>query len=386
MKDEFTTRLVDILLQSNQWTQKLALGIHRSDYMLHNNEDLKQIEINTISSGFLGLTTLVPGLQNFALKTFVQQGTLEPLSNTFPVYNSPVDAFCELFDIATDKYCELRNVDKKDIVILMVTQKGERNSVDQRWLQFRLFETKGIHIIRRSLDYIAQNGFIDKDKQGALIVDGKEIAITYFRAGYTPDDYPTEVEWDGRKLIENSFSVKCPNIPYHLVGTKKIQQVLGESGVLEKFLTPEEADFVRSSFADMYGLESEDLDDIKEMVYKSPESFVMKPQREGGGNLLSGDEMVEVLKKGENLSDYILMKRIDPKPHKTLTFSVKRSPDPLQLEDTICELGVYGFVLANGEELIVNNAGGYLLRSKASHVEDGGVAAGRALMDSPLLE
>lgn len=42
------------------------------------------------------------------------------------------------------------------------------------------------------------------------------------RAGYSPDDYPSPAEWDARLLIEQSRAIKCPNIAYHLTGTKKV--------------------------------------------------------------------------------------------------------------------------------------------------------------------
>ncbi len=37
-------------------------------------------------------------------------------------------------------------------------------------------------------------------------------------------------------MIEKSGAVKCPNIAYQLVGAKKVQQVLAEPGVLERFV------------------------------------------------------------------------------------------------------------------------------------------------------
>lgn len=382
--DPFTSRLVKILVELKH-IQPLVLGIHRSDYMLDNGEDLKQIEINTISSGFLGLGSVTPALQDFALNYFVDESIIKQLRQNFPVVNRTKESFCDLFDAAVTQYCSIRNVGKKDIVVLMVVQKEERNYVDQRWIQFRLLESKGIKFIRRSLDYIATHGRIDETKSNALLVDGLEVAITYFRAGYTPQDYPSELEWDGRILIEKSFSIKCPNIAYHLIGTKKMQQVLEEPNVLEKFLTVEEAEFVRSSFVEMHGFEKGDIESLKEIVYKNPKTYVMKPQREGGGNLLAGEEMVEFLKKDEDLVDYILMKRINPIPLPSLTFSMSRSPQELLVEDTICELGVYGFVLANNDSLLYNTSGGYLLRSKSSNMEDGGVASGRAYIDAPLL-
>jgi hypothetical protein len=69
---------------------------------------------------------------------------------------------------------------------------------------------------------------------GTLVIDGKTVSVVYFRAGYTPNDYPSEAEWAARLLLEQSSAVKCPSISYHLVGTKKIQQELARPNVLER--------------------------------------------------------------------------------------------------------------------------------------------------------
>ena len=36
---------------------------------------------------------------------------------------------------------------------------------------------------------------------GSLRLDGYDIAVVYFRAGYTPDDYPSEAEWEARETV-----------------------------------------------------------------------------------------------------------------------------------------------------------------------------------------
>jgi glutathione synthase len=58
-------------------------------------------------------------------------------------------------------------------------------------------------------------------------------SVVYFRAGYSPDDYPTEAEWDARLLIEQSSAIKAPSIGYHLAGTKRVQQRLAEPNIIE---------------------------------------------------------------------------------------------------------------------------------------------------------
>jgi hypothetical protein len=44
------------------------------------------------------------------------------------------------------------------------------------------------------------------------------VSVVYFRAGYTPNDYPGKDEWAARLLIEQSSAVKCPSVAYQLAG------------------------------------------------------------------------------------------------------------------------------------------------------------------------
>lgn len=63
--------------------------------------------------------------------------------------------------------------------------------------------------------------------------------------------------WDARLLMERSLAVKCPDISTHLVGVKKVQQVLAQPGVLERFF-PEEpgvVEQIRATFAGLYTLD-----------------------------------------------------------------------------------------------------------------------------------
>ena len=84
----------------------------------------------------------------------------------------------------------------------------------------------------------------DDERDGEVLV-----SVAYYRAGYTPDDYPTELEWSARKIIEHSLATKCPTVGYQLAGTKKIQQVLCEENILEKFLSRKNSELLRKCFA-----------------------------------------------------------------------------------------------------------------------------------------
>ena len=43
---------------------------------------------------------------------------------------------------------------------------------------------------------------------GRLVVQGKEIAVVYYRSAYTPADYPSEAEWAVREQVELSRAIK----------------------------------------------------------------------------------------------------------------------------------------------------------------------------------
>ena len=51
---------------------------------------------------------------------------------------------------------------------------------------------------------------------------------------------------------------------------------------------------------------------VLEEAAASPERFVLKPQREGGGNNLYGEELKARLAERRGLAAYILMQRIQP--------------------------------------------------------------------------
>jgi glutathione synthase len=131
------------------------------------------------------------------------------------------------------------------------------------------------------------------DSNGDLYVDINNqlihASVVYYRAGYTPNDYPSEVEWTARELVERSSALKCPNVGYHLAGTKAIQAALCKPGVLEKYLdNNDECALLRKCFAQQYSLGDPDVQEEAKMAVeeaiKDGHKWVLKPQREGGGN------------------------------------------------------------------------------------------------------
>jgi glutathione synthase len=213
-----------------------------------------------------------------------------------------------------------------------------------------------------------------------------EITTVYFRAGYGPDDYPTENEWAARLLLERSRAIKCPTVATQLAGSKKVQQVLAAPGILESF-TPDSttAARLRHTFAAIYPLDTspEGLK-ARQLAFEQPEKYVLKPQREGGGNNIYRTKIPGFLNEiGEaQWPGYILMELIEPPPVEGVIFREGR----VLKGGVIGELGVYGAVIWDTQGKVVENKEcGWLLRTKGSESEEGGVAAGFGCVDGVCL-
>lgn len=131
----------------------------------------------------------------------------------------------------------------------------------------------------------------------------------------------------------------------------------------------------------LYPLDDSDIArEAIERCLNDPEEFVLKPQREGGGNNTYGASIPPLLSKLslEERQAYILMDRIRPPPSES--YMVRNGE--VSKVPVVSELGVYGTWVSEGEKVHLNDYGGLLLRTKASSSDEGGVAAGFAVLDS----
>jgi len=227
-----------------------------------------------------------------------------------------------------------------------------------------------------------------------------EVTTLYFRAGYSPAEYTSSESWEARLHLERSAAIKCPSILTHLAGSKKIQQILAtpSSPHLERFLSSTSSaafiDRVRATFAAIYPLDDTEAGKHAIEIATDAEkarSYVLKPQREGGGNNSYGIKIPPFMKSlGDDSKKYrghILMELIEPP---VLRNSIFRNGQVMSGE-VIGELGVYGVCLWQDSETVVgptildNSEAGYLLRTKGRGSEEGGVAAGFGAVDSACL-
>lgn len=397
--DDFQARLYDIFqkLEKEGNPQPLSLGLFRSDYILHapakdSTDDgiktapasIKQVEFNTISVSFGGLSTLVTRLHQY-LRDSVRFNTSDHaiLSGTLPSNDAIAGLGSGIAD-AHHAYVAQTKVAKAQV--LMMVQDGERNAFDQKVIEFCLWQKHGIMTHRVSLTQFASKYHVDTKKlhKPLLSASGTEISVVYFRSGYGPEDYKSEKEWNARKTIELSGAIKCPTVAMQLVGAKKVQQLLAVPGEVEKYVSESEATKMRSTFTGLYPLDgTEQGEKATKMALSEPRKYVMKPQREGGGHNVYREKIVPVLSKltTSEREAYILMDLIEPPPLRNTLLKQGHAVEG----DIVSELGIFGVVLGDQNGIQVNRTAGHLLRTKGKEHEEGGVAVGFAVVDSPLL-
>ncbi|XP_038218315.1 glutathione synthetase-like isoform X2 [Zerene cesonia] len=379
--DDFTAKLYDVWLKVREEgiTQSLSLGLFRSDYLMQQPDSnrIKQVEFNTVAASFGAITSNLPTMYRYVMR---QLGHGELIKNM--PENRALSGLCSGIIEAYDLFAV------PSAVVIFVVEEVSYNICDQRFHEFEISEKRpDIMIYRKTLGEIYEETELNDKKQ--LILDGQPVAVVYYRSGYEPDQYPSTKEWDARLRVERSSAIKCPSIHYQLAGTKKVQQALAAPGVLETFMSEGAVTSrVRDIFTGLYSLDfDEGGERAVEMALADAEKFVLKPQREGGGNNLYGADVREALlrmRHSRERAAYILMERILP-PLVSGYVVRPGAAVPPPLSDLVSELGIFGVIIGNKDKIYCNRQVGHMLRTKLADANEGGVAAGLGALDSPYL-
>lgn len=393
---DFTGKLYETYVKAVEQSggtlpQPLSLGVFRSDYMYNQTDhSVKQIEFNTVSISFGGLSTKVGKAQNYLNDSGAYDDNYS--LKYYPLDDIPVsESIAKIADgLAAGNYFYNDENDNKKTVVLFVVQPGERNCFDQRLVEYALLEKHGIKSYRSTLEEIKEKTTINS---GKLYIKATmdEVFVVYYRSGYAPSDYSMDPEktWDARLHLELSKAIKCPSLLTQLSGSKKIQQVLTDPEIVKAFLkdsSPEEIDLLLSTFVKIHPLDDTEAGKkAKRLAFDEPQKFVLKPQREGGGNNVYKEDIPGHLKSLDESEwgAYVLMELIHPPTHKNKLIKEGQ----IYHEDIVSELGIFGTIVFNEEtgEIKSNENAGFLLRSKFSSSDEGGVAAGFGCVDSVYL-
>lgn len=288
-----------------------------------------------------------------------------------------------------------------DRCVIFLIQGGERNVFDQRHLEYALRSSSpSIPVFRLPFSEILQRTRIADTPKRQLIYSLPsnpdkefEVSVVYMRSGYGPSDYPDQTAWDARYHLERSNAIKCPTVLTQLAGAKKVQQILATPkpssapSELGRFI-PEDSEAWQQlweTFTNIYPMDdTEPGQEARELALntESCQKYVLKPQREGGGNNFYKASIPPYLQSlpDSHWKSYILMELITPPPVANIILRNGK----LEQGGVICELGIYGTCVWNQStgDILHNEQAGYLLRTKGDQSEEGGVAAGFGCMDS----
>ena len=382
--DEFTKNLLKVYTDSEKigFSQKLQFGLFRTDYMVHENTSLEyprllQVESNAIAAGFANLGPKVSRMHEYILNKYTTDfASCKPcLPRNEADVNFPY-SFIQAFD----------NFGDPTAVILFIVEERTINLCDQRGHDLAISKIRpDIKVLRRTWMELHSCMTIDENRR--LLIEGKtEVALVYFRMMYDPSQYSTgEESWKLRLKIETSRAIKCPSIGLQLSGVKKFQEILTDLPTLERFLPTEKAYELSQTFAEFWSLDDEDA--VKSAM-ANPNKFVMKPQREGGGHNIYGDDIfrkLQEIKGTEDRHSFILMQMIEAPVIENILIGKGVYPQEGHVDRITCELGIFGSILANKRSVIFNHEDGHVLRCKKLGVNEGGISAGFGAIDSPFL-
>lgn len=409
--DDFVSGLwkVHDAVKKEGYVQDLSLGLFRSDYMEHTpagseNPSLKQVEFNTISSSFGGLSSRVAALHSELLSFPPGQPINYPshplLDGRVPPKNTAVETLSAGLAAAHSAYGPSKSSPSLPLCIIFVVQEGERNIFDQLALSSRLSNFHKIPVFRlNTTDILDLTSIPGSNSSRPLIYTPPhapstsfEATTVYLRGFYAPTDYTSERDWAARLQLERSAAIKCPTVLNQLSGCKKIQQVLADPNRedhLSRFLSPgdsDTADKLRRTFAPQYDLHENGRGRELALNVETAASHVLKPQREGGGNNIYKTAIPGFLRSipEKDWKSWVLMELIQP-PSEAKNVAL-RSDGAVISGNVVSELGIFGTILWSSDGRILHNEeGGWLMRTKAKESDEGGVAAGFSSLDSVIL-
>ncbi|KAI1285166.1 Glutathione synthetase [Halotydeus destructor] len=383
--DEFTRNLFELYetVEKEGRTQPVSFSLTRADYMLDAKKEgleMKQIEVNMISTGFSFMGPKLSQLHRHIVSKYGKPDDLKCLpenKSDFPFAQAHIDAW-EVYGTPGS------------VVLFVVEDTRTISLSDQRSMEFRIGELRpDVRVVRRTFAQLLECAKL-RDNQRLFIDHNDEVAVVYFRYGYLPEHYRSPEYWKLRHLLERSRAVKCPSLGGQLSGSKKIQQVLCDKTLLEKFIDTKAADRMYPTFAGIWSLDkTEQGNSNYAKILQDPESYVLKPQREGGGNNIYGEDVKPFLLNLDRLDTreaYIAMDHIRPPTLNNLISSPVKLPESdSPFHQINCELGIFGAILGDANSIILNREAGHMIRSKRTCHNEGNVVAGLGVIDSPYL-
>lgn len=394
-------------------TINLCAGIFRSDYMIHADEShdlkLKQVEFNTIACAGAAHGQRVVGMHRHFRDIGMYRDMSEQPSATnteMAELNIPmcdnIKGIVDTLEVAHSMYMTshwIRSSRPGRVCVLMIVQPHNFNIADERPVEYGLQALSPpvmcyrLEWGRNVLEHTTLTSTNKLMYHPPHLAQSYQVSVVYFRAGFETREYEGSLKEIGieiRTRLEVSDAVKCPDILTHLTTSKKIQQSLCRPGSVERFLNSDKSEKVRRTFMRMYPLDETALGADGKRLARDGDtatSFVLKPNREGGGHNVYREDIPSFLRKipEHAWNQYILMEMIEPVVGVNSLVSLRG----IWQGDVLAEVGIWGGavwqVRGVGSETLLNQQFGWSVRSKVPNVDEVSVVKGFGCFDSVAL-
>ena len=365
-KNNFIQKLLDISKKSLEYDkkQKIKLNIFRNDYLLDKDQKflfLQECKLNSVDFG--SYTNILLNFYNYFNKKYpavfskyTGKGKEVP-ENKGNTIEKISEAIIEAIKLAFPQIY-------KDSILVFVTHK--KFDFDLEKLLNELYDVHKIKSAKLTLSEI--NKKITKDEEGNLVLDGNKVSLVYFVSGDQEEDYPDEDSWKGRELVELSTAIKVPDINSFLASHKVFQYYLSKPDVIMHYNYNELIlnDILRF-FGGLYyvpDLEKEKQTELYNKIQAEPNKFILK-SFSGPKNYVTGEKLKSVIPTGDaepsdELKNGIVVESCNPPEHETVIIKDEKNV----VESCISEYSVYGILLMNENNLVMNKSVSYLVRTR----------------------
>ena len=363
-KDNFIKELLEISKKALNYEkkQKIKLSFFRNDYILDKDQKflfLKQFITNANNFEF-SFTNILLNFFNYYSEKYKKY---------FSKYKSKETEIPQTKGNAIEKFTEaiieaiklaFPQDYKTSNILFIVNEEQMKFDFHLENLRNELYDKHEIRSFKILLNEV--NSKITKDEEGNLLKDGNKISLVYFNS-IDKKDYKNEEAFKAREFIELSTAIKVPDINTYLTSLKVFQYYLSKPDIIIHYNYNELIinDILRF-FGEVYYLpdkSKEELNDIVEKIKSNPDKYILISSEEK-----TGDNLKSVLNSvGEDLPDElingIIISKFDSPEHDCILIKDDSSKE----EKVISEYSIYGIILMNENNLIINKSVSFLIKS-----------------------
>ena len=364
LKDNFIKELLEISKKAVNYEkkQKIKLSFFRNDYILDKDQKflfLKQFITNTNNFEF-SFTNILLNFFNYYSEKYkkyfskYKSKEIEIPQNKGNAIEKFTEAIIEAIKLAFPQDYKTSNI------LFIVNEEQKKFDFHLENLRNELFDKHEIRSFKLLLNEV--NNKITKDEEGNLLKDGNKISLVYFNS-VEKKDYQNEEAFKAREFLELSTAIKVPDINTYLTSLKVFQYYLSKPDIIIHYNYNELIinDILRF-FGEVYYLpdkSKEERNDIVEKIKSNPDKYILFSNEEKtGDNLKSiinsvGEDLPEELING------IIIEKYNSPEHDCIIIKDDNSKE----EKVISEYSIYGIILMNENNLIINKSISFLIKS-----------------------